>query len=405
MPDPSTHDVSAPCLPSSSASSLLVTGGGTGGHIYPALALAEAGLAQGLFQHAYYLGTPDRLEATLVPSTTQLPFYAIPFKGMPRSKNPLVLLQWVLQLLLAIGQAYQLVGKLKPSLAIGTGGYVTAPALVACKLHGIPFMVHEPDAMPGLVTRLLARWANHCTGAFAGTGKRLKLPAQRYTCTGNPLRTLPTASSQSEETALHGVRETHYAQLGLPLTWQTRPLLVVLGGSLGATTLNNILLEALPTLHNEFGLAILHQTGEKLFDAYQHAYQERYPTTLFEFYRAMPYMNDMPSVWALAHGAICRSGSMTLSELACHRVPSLLVPYPYATANHQEHNARTFESAQLACVVLDSQLTPATLIQHVREWLLPAMTHEQTTVKQRFDAVPHASGTQAILAIAQTLLN
>lgn len=315
-----------------------LTGGGTGGHLYPALAVAEALQTLPYLQSLLYLGDARRLEAQKVPEAG-LPFVGMQVSGMPRSVNVVAWVRWLWEMAAAIKQAKQELETFKPHAVLATGGYVSAPVLFAAKLLGLPVLLHEPDAAPGLVNKLLAPFATQVTGAFEAAGK--KLNTRHFKATGNPLRL----------NLGHLAKAEGLAQLGLAHWHEERPVLLVLGGSLGARTLNQAVIQGLNTWTNELGFAVIHQTGAKLYDETLQALGEQAHNPA---YCVQPFFDNMPAVWACGHVVLCRAGSLTLSEVSRAGLPSILVPYPYAAANHQWHNGKAMEVAKASWLLEDS---------------------------------------------------
>ena len=371
---------------------IVLTGGGTGGHLYPALALAEGLKSHPTVEALLYIGNANSLEAKKVPEAG-LHFEAVPFRGMPRGKNPFKLLGWLWALNQAIKQAKQKLQAFNATAVIGTGGYVAAPVLAAAQQLKIPYFIHEPDAVPGLVNKLMAKGALSVTGAFPNRAKGLGIPEDRYTFTGNPLR--GNFSSLSKPDALQ--------QLGLT-EWATeKPILVIVGGSQGARTLNTAVVKALPQLIGDCNLQVLHQCGEKLWEETQALYHEQSATAwgdeltqkLALAYHCRPFFDGMDVLWAVADLAVCRAGSLTLSELYLSGTPAILVPYPYAAANHQEANARLSEAEGASVLLLDADCTPDTIVSCVQKLLENAA--QLATMKTHALRLAKPTATQTII--------
>jgi len=327
---------------------VLLTGGGTGGHIYPALAIAEALKQDPDVAAILYVGKTGGLEESIIPNAG-IDFKGIRFFGMPRRVNG-QLIGWFWQLGAAIQISVTILKAFQPTVVMGTGGYVSAPVLMAAKLLGIPYMVHEPDAQAGLVNRLMGQWAATVTTAFAGSPHAI--------VTGNPLR----------NTIGHWSKQEALKQLGIDRN-DNRQVFVVSGGSQGAQRINDAVVQALPKLIQDCHLTVIHQTGAKNFDATQQAAAalgfDDHP-----HYCVRPFFEAMGLVWAAGDMAICRAGSLTLSELFLSGLPSILVPYPYAAADHQMKNARTTEAAGAAVVLPDANCTADSVLQQVNKLLL-----------------------------------
>lgn len=368
---------------------LVVTGGGTGGHIYPALAVAELMQANPAVEAVQYIGKTGGLESELVPQAG-IPFSGIAFYGMPRGKNPLLpfkLLAWFFKLQQAKAHARCLLQQFRPDVVFGTGGYVSAPVLMAAQSLNIPYVVHEPDAQPGLVNRLMSRNASIITTSFSEGAERLKhKPKQQVIITGNPIR--GSIGHLSKAQAL----ET----LGLP--WAVdKPVLLVTGGSQGARRINEAIVEALPALLNDFGFAVAHLTGKKLYDETLAALNARHPELKqHPAYWVQPYSAQMAALLALADVAVCRAGSLSLSEMYVCGVPTLLVPYPFAAADHQRKNAEASVRAGASLMLDDSDCTGERVLQTLEP--LVRQPDKRETMKQTAIRLGHPHATEEIVA-------
>ena len=360
---------------------VVITGGGTGGHITPALAVAKQLGLQGIT--VSYVGNSTGLEATLAPQQ-DLPFYGVPFAGMPR-KPGLALLKWGVDLLRATGQARHLLKQLNPDAVFGTGGYVAAPVLLAAKSLGIPYAIHEADANPGLVSKLTARWAHHVSVAFEGAIP--SLPNRKITVTGNPVREGLGQLTQTE--AAEKIKPDWLLHLDAGM-----PVVLIMGGSQGARRINQAVTGALANLLPH--CLVIHQTGGKLFDETMAAVPQGLKQHLH--YWAMPFINDMPAVLSLANVVVCRAGSLTLSELFVVGLPSILVPYPFAAANHQLKNAQAIQAAEAAWLVEDANLTSELMIETLNKLLHSVDHRAQMAEAAKSLAKPHAT-----VAITQQL--
>jgi len=287
---------------------VLIMAGGTGGHVFPALACAREFQARGYSVH--WLGTPRGIENELVPAAG-LPLHLIGVSGL-RGKGKLALLKAPFQLLKALFQARRVVRELEPVCVLGMGGYVTGPGGLAAKLAGVPLVIHEQNAVAGTTNRSLVPFASRVCEAFPET---FGASAKRRT-TGNPVR---------EELFLETPRQTLKSR---------QPRLLILGGSLGAEPLNKLLPKALAQLPAEQRPEIFHQAGK------QHAEitAERYRALGVEA-QVVPFIKDMARAYAWADLVVCRAGALTVSELAAAGLPSLLVPLPHAIDDHQTRNA------------------------------------------------------------------
>ncbi len=354
---------------------IVITGGGTGGHIYPALAVAEVLRDDPDTEALLYIGKEAGMEQEIT-AANQIPFKGIVFSGMPRRPNP-AFFRWMFSLGGAIRKAGRYLDDIRPHVVFGTGGYVSAPVLMAAKLRGIPYVVHEPDAHAGLVNRLMGRWAAGVTAAF-GEANAL-IGSRRFHVTGNPIR--GELGTLSKEEALK--------RLGLDWSAQDR-ILVVTGGSQGALSLNRTIIGALPWLIDQAGLKVIHQSGKKLYDeAKAGADQAGYGD--HPAYLLRPFFDDMAAVLACADLTVCRAGSMSLSELYICGLPSVLVPFPFAAADHQRMNALASQNAGASVMILDADCTPQALISVLQELFAQPERLEQMKAASRKLAHPDAT--------------
>lgn len=328
------------------AISVLLTGGGTGGHIYPAIAVAQELKNDPKIANIYYIGCAKNLEKGIV-AKEEVMFYSLSVSGMPRKLSPKFLL-WACELVIAtFGAVYYLL-KLKPNVVFGTGGYVTYPVLIAARLLGIPYIIHDPDAYPGIVNRLMAGGAKLVSIAFESAKKHIKNPNTKLF--GNPVRGKLSNVS----------REQSCKELGLDADKKT---ILAIGGSQGAKTINDAMLDVTSVFIKEFGFQVIHQTGRKNFEEYEKAVYEKYPELRGNpSYIVRPYFDDMSIPLNAADIAVSRAGSLSISELNLCALPSILVPYPYAAADHQRFNALDMEKAGAAVLLNDSECTSARLI-------------------------------------------
>lgn len=320
---------------------VLIMAGGTGGHVYPALAVARALTDAGA--DVRWLGTRQGIEARVVPAAG----FAIDYLdiGGLRGKG---ILGWVLaplRIARAVVQALAAVRRVRPGAVLGMGGFVTGPGGVAARLTGCPLAIHEQNAVAGLTNRLLAPLANRVLEAFPGT-----LP--RGEAVGNPVRAeivaLPAPASRC------GGREE-------------RLRLLVVGGSLGAAALNAAVPHALALLSPEQRPEVLHQTGpEKLAETERHYADAGVSADV------RPYLEEMADAYGWADLVLCRSGALTVSELAAAGVGAVLVPYPHAVDDHQTRNAAYLVGRGAADLLPQTALSAGELAERLRPFCIDA---------------------------------
>ena len=329
-----------------------VTGGGTGGHIYPAMAVADA-LTEDE-NKVYYVGNRHNMEFELA-GKKGYKFLHVGVKGMPRGgKNILKLFVWATKLLRAILFSIKYIKKYKPNAVFATGGYVSAPMVIACRITKTPYIMHDCDAMPGLVTRKFARKAKCVTIAFERARKYV--PNRNTIVTGNPIR--KEFSTLTKEQA----RET----LGL----QNKITITIMGGSQGAKSINYAALDLLKEFIQDYNLQIIFQTGNKNYDEIAEKLKLIYPA--YEKDGSLiiqPYFDDMVSVLKASDIVISRAGSLSISEICASGALPILVPYPYAAANHQRLNAKCLLDAG-ACVYIEDKDMDANKLKNIIRNLL-----------------------------------
>lgn len=366
--------------PPSDPTFAIVTGGGTAGHVLPALAIADALVAAGHARtEVHYAGSERGIEARLVPPTGY-PMTLLPGRGIQR-RLTLANVAAVWGLLVAAARALRLVGRLRPSVVIAVGGYASVAVGLAAVVRRVPLVVAEQNAVPGAANRLLARFAKASAVSFEGT------PLPRAVVTGNPIRPEIAAIDPGRDRAV--ARERFGVGAG-------RRVVLIVGGSLGALRINRAVLAALPLWHDRDDLAVHHVVGARDWDAIS---TTALPDLGHLEYRAVRYEDDMPAALAAADVAVCRSGSSTCFELAAVGLPAVLVPSPYVTADQQTANARRLVDAGGAVLVPDAELDGPRLVAEVDRLLGDDGLRAAMAVAVHAWARPDAAG--AIVAVAQ----
>ncbi len=325
------------------AETLMIAGGGTGGHIYPAIAIAREYLSQDPARRVVFVGTEKGLEKTIVPKAG-FPLEFIEVGGL-KGKGGLDLVRNLARLPSGFIQAWKIVSRHKPNVVLGVGGYSSGPVLAAAALRRIPTIIHEQNAYPGLTNRLLARLVRAVAVAFAEALPRLR--RSDGVVTGNPVRV--------EFFELDGPRADRV---------DGRRRLLISGGSQGSRVLNDAMTGALLFLGRvKDRIDIVHQTGPNELEKVAAAYK----ASAFDGARVVPYLDPIANEIAAADLVVCRAGAMTIGELAAIGRAAILVPFAAATNNHQELNARVVESAGGAIVITEGELTPERLGRSIAE--------------------------------------
>jgi UDP-N-acetylglucosamine--N-acetylmuramyl-(pentapeptide) pyrophosphoryl-undecaprenol N-acetylglucosamine transferase len=320
---------------------VLIMAGGTGGHVFPALAVAERLQAHGA--PVTWIGTRRGLEATLVPKAG-IPIEWVGVAGL-RGKSLRQRLMTPIMLSQALWQAGAILRRLRPPVVLGMGGFVSGPGGVMARLLGIPLVVHEQNAIAGMTNRWLARIAWRVMEAFPGT-----FPPQRRAITvGNPVRAsiaqLPPPAERF--TGRQGSRR-----------------LLILGGSQGAQALNQLVPAALALLAEGERPEVWHQAGGQLHQAAETAYRDAGIAA-----RLTPFIDDMAQAYGWADLVLCRAGALTIAELAASGVGAILVPFPFAVDDHQTANARFLERDGAALICQQAELTVERLAALLKELL------------------------------------
>lgn len=329
-----------------------ITGGGTGGHIYPAIAVCDALRNDPETKEIYYIGNPKNLEFEIT-KKLGYKFLGLSVSGMPR-KFGFGFIKWFFQLQFAILKALYYIKRYKPDAIFGTGGYVSAPALFAGGMEGVPFMIHDCDAQPGIVSKYIAPNAMCVSLAFDASKKFIKSP--NIHVNGNPIR---------EEFKTLSKEEARKA-LGL----ENKTTLCIMGGSQGAKSVNDAAVEILKTLSSEYDLQIIFQTGKKNYEKVFFKLKEVYPE--FEEDKNImvrPYFDNMAMVLKASDIAVSRAGSLSLSELCACSIASVLIPYPHAAADHQRKNAQYMVDKRAALYLEDADTTKDTLLIAIEQIL------------------------------------
>lgn len=317
-------------------STVLMMAGGTGGHVFPALAVANVLRDRGVDVH--WLGTANGIEARLVPAAN-LPLHCLNMAGI-RGKNPLHRLLAIAKAGVSVLSAMRLIIKLKPICAVGMGGYASGPGGLAAKLLGVPLLIQEQNAVAGTTNRILAKISSLCL-----TGYPIDLGGAKNRYIGNPVR---------REIALLAPPSARWQQRNDALR------VLVLGGSLGAKPINDVVVAAWRNLATSERPQLWHQTGSSHIDLVTAAYKEGCAEV-----RAEPFIEDMAAAYAWADVVICRAGALTVAELAAAGVAAILIPLPHAIDNHQLANAQWFVDGGAGEIIEQCEFSPASLLSRL----------------------------------------
>lgn len=313
--------------------------GGTGGHVFPALAVAQSLKEQGV--EVTWLGTPYRMEAKLVPEHG-FELDTIDIEGL-RGHGLMAWLAAPMRLIRATHQAYKIIKARNPEVVLGMGGFASGPGGLAAWLLRKPLVIHEQNAVAGLTNRLLSHLACCVCESFPGTFA----PSSKLHTTGNPVR------DSIQALPFPALR---YAERQGPLHC------LILGGSLGAKALNETVPQALALLPQEKRPIIWHQCGEKHSQAAEQSYKQAGLEA-----KISPFIQDMSEAYAWADYVICRAGALTVTELMAAGLPALMIPFPQAVDDHQTKNAATLVQCGAADLIQQESLTAAVLAEKLLE--------------------------------------
>lgn len=346
----------------------LVMAGGTGGHIFPGLAMAEALRDAGWQVH--WLGAPNSMEQDLVPAQG-FAFEAVSFGGV-RGKGIQTLALLPLRLLRAFWQSLQVVRRVQPHVVLGLGGYISFPGGMMASLWGKPLVLHEQNSVPGMANKLLSQLADRVFTAFPEVFKTGHW-------VGNPLRKAFTEQAQPA---------ARFAGRSGPLR------LLVVGGSLGAKALNDTVPQALALMSASQRPTVIHQSGAKQIDALRANYQ-----AVGVEAELVPFIEDMATAFAQADVVICRAGASTVTELAAVGVAAMLVPFPFAVDDHQTTNAQFLVSAGGGWLMPQAELTP----QGLADWLSGLDRSQLVAVAEKASAQKKTNATREVLMACEEL--
>lgn len=319
---------------------VVVSAGGTGGHIYPALAIINKIKEKEPDSEFLYIGTTDRMEATIIPELGY-DYVGLEIKGLNR-KNPFKNINVLKSFLKAISISKNEIKKFKPDVVLGIGGYVTLPVLYAAHSLKIKTFIHEQNSIPGLSNKLLNKKVDAIGVSLPSSLNHFD--KKKTTYTGNP---------RSEEVIT--VEKVDKKKYGLN---KNKKLVLFVMGSLGSQTINNMMKEILPKFGKK-DYEVLFVTGKNYYDEYKK--MKKIPDNV----KLVPYLNDMLGVMKSTDLIISRAGASTISEITALGLPSILIPSPYVTHNHQEENAKVLENNGASIIIKEKELTDTILLEKI----------------------------------------
>ncbi len=355
---------------------VLFAGGGTGGHIFPAIAIAEALQTINHEILVSFVGTKKKIESRIIPSSGY-EFHTIWISGFQRKVSAQNFI-FPLKVIVSLLQSVKILKNIKPDAVVGTGGYVCGPVLYAAAAKKIPTIIQEQNSYPGITTRLLASRVDEVHVTFELSRLYLKR-AKKIVCSGNPIR------AGFQRISAFTARK-HF---GLDAEKKT---LLVFGGSLGASAINTAVLEIIPSLVRN-DIQVIWQTGERDFQTITTACDTYKPHVIIR-----SFIDEMNLAYSACDLTICRAGATSIAELSAIGVPSVLIPYPFATGNHQYENARAMVDTGA------SRLLPESDIDKLGSLVTQLLSHEDE-LKHMSDEAWSLGRPDAASAIAHSIID
>lgn len=331
---------------------VLITGGGTGGHINPALAIAQKVRSENPSNEILYVGTKNGLESELVPKAG-FEFKYVTAKYL-RRKISFENIKTLFASMKGVMEAAKIIKEFKPDIVVGTGGYVCGPVVLSASLKKIPTMIHEQNVFPGITNKMLAKVVDVIGISFAEAEKYFpKEVRNKLVLVGNPVRKdVLTADRRKSRTKLNLRPET--------------VLIYSFGGSGGQISLNEAIIDVIKKYNGNAGVKIIHVTGKKMYESFLDAIKSN-GINLMDNVEVFDYMYDAATALSASDIVIGSAGAITIAEITVIGVPSILIPKTYTAENHQEYNARALEKEGAAKVILEKDLNGATLINAIEE--------------------------------------
>lgn len=330
----------------------LITGGGTGGHIYPALAIANEIRDRYKDAEILYVGTKKGMESELVPKEG-FNFKTIRVKGFPR-KFSKEMFKTVKELFLGLNDAKKIIKEFQPDVVIGTGGYVCGPVVYIASKKKIPTIIHEQNAFPGITNKILSRYVDKIALSFEESVKYFKYP-NKISITGNPVR----------KSLFLVDKNSAYKKLSID---PDISLVLSFGGSGGQKKLNDSMFHVIKENANNSNIQILHITGKRFYEDFTKKLKKE-NIVIKENIKILPYFFDMPEGLNIANLVVTSAGAITISEITALGIPSIIIPKSYTAENHQVYNAKALEKKGASLVILEEDLTGEKLNNSIKKLL------------------------------------
>ena len=333
---------------------IIVSGGGTGGHIYPALTLIRTIQEKVPETEFLYVGTKQGLESDIIPKEN-IPFYALDLAGGFERHFTLANIKRAANAIMGVKKAMNIVKEFQPDVVVGTGGYVCGPILLAASLEKIPTLIQEQNVVAGITNKILSKFVTKIAVGCEGALKHF--PKNKTIYTGNPIRA----------EVLQGTREEGLQHFDFE---PDKPVILISGGSRGARSINRAMVNVIVNAATNPTAQYLHVTGKSEYeDVIERIKEAGVELETLRHIRVEPYLYNMPQAMAMTDLAVFRAGATGLAELTARGIPSILIPYPYAAENHQEFNARALVDVGAARMILNKDLNSEILQDTITELL------------------------------------
>lgn len=360
---------------------LMISGGGTGGHIYPALALIDALKAHDQNAEVLYVGTHRGLESRIVPDRG-IEFKTIKIQGFKRSLS-LQNFKTVYLFLKSVGTARKYIKQFKPDVVVGTGGYVSGAVVFAASQMHIPTVIHEQNSVVGVTNKFLSHFVNKIAISFESA--RSQFPAKKVVMTGNPRAQQVANIQRTAALKAYGLKDDV-------------PTILIFGGSRGAARINAATVSAIPEL-NQRDYQTLFVTGQVHYDKILDSLKA---TPLADNVKIEPYISNMPAILPEIAVILGRAGATSIAEITALGIPSILVPSPYVTNDHQTKNAQSLVNAGAAEMVKEDDLTATSLLKAVDGLMLADSKRDQMAAHAKKLGMPDAA--DQLLAVLESVV-
>ena len=348
---------------------IIISGGGTGGHIYPAVSIIEELKKRDEENEILYVGTEHGLENKII-NDLGIPFKSIRVRGLPRKINKKSFIA-IHELFKGLQESKNIISSFKPDVVIGTGGFVSGPILFSATRKNILTVFHEQNSYPGITNRILSNYVDFYFVTFKESLRHLKRPGHGIV-TGNPIRN-----------RFENLGRREYSQFELDSSKKT---VFSFGGSNGSVSINKAILETLPQFAKTPNIQLIHVTGSKNYDKFLDSAGE-----LPENVKIYPYLNNIEQAYNITDLIITSSGAITLAEISFLGIPSILIPKAYTTENHQEYNARVYENIGAAKIILEKDLNGNSLYEDIMKIVSEDKKLEDMGKAAKSLAKPHAT--------------